>query len=64
LQHPVEKQPKIHLDGVEFTLKYGNGMRKVVANLGTTLVNFGRCKMVVRHRLTAAIGNLHDLGDA
>jgi hypothetical protein len=34
LQHPVEKQPKIHLDGVEFTLKYGNGMRKVVANLG------------------------------
>jgi hypothetical protein len=31
---------------------------------GATLVNFGRCKMVVRHRLTAAIGNLHDLGDA
>jgi hypothetical protein len=35
LQHPVDKRPKIHLDGVEFTLKYRDGAWKVVAKLGT-----------------------------
>jgi hypothetical protein len=54
LQHPVDKRPKIHLDGVEFTLKYRDGAWKVVAKLGTGLG--------IR-RVRGAMGNLRDIGD-
>jgi hypothetical protein len=63
LQHPVDKRPKIHLDCIEFTLKYRDRVRKVVANLGTGLVNPNRCKMALLRRVRGAMGNLRDIGD-
>ena len=63
LQHPVDKRPKVHLDGVEFTLKYRDGVWKVVAKLGTGLVNPNRCKVALLRRVRGAMGNLRDIGD-
>ena len=63
LQHAVDKRPKIHLDGVEFTLKYRDRVWKVVAELGTGLVNHNRCKMALLRRVRGAMGNLRDIGD-
>jgi hypothetical protein len=63
LQHPVDKRPKVHLDGVEFTLKYRDGVWKVVAKLGTGLVNRNHCKMALLGRVRGAMGNLRDIGD-
>ena len=63
LQHAVDKRPKIHLDGVEFTLKYPDRVRKVVDKLGTGLVNLDRCNMALLRRGTGARANLRDIGD-
>jgi hypothetical protein len=58
LQHPVDKRPKIHLDGVEFTLKYRDRARKVVDKLGTGLVNLDHCRVALIRR-----GTVRDIGD-
>jgi len=63
LQHPVDKRPKIHLDGVEFTLKYRDRARKVVDKLGTGLVNLDHCRVALIRRGTGALANLRDIGD-
>jgi hypothetical protein len=63
LQHPVDKRPKVHLDGVEFTLKYRDRARKVVDKLGTGLVNLDRCNMALLRRGTSTPANLRDIGD-
>src|ERR1700730_6636854 len=63
LQHPVDKGPKIHLDGIEFTLKYRDRVGKVVDKLGTGLVNPNRCKTALLRRVRATMGNLRDIGD-
>jgi hypothetical protein len=63
LQNPVDKGPKVHLDGVEFTLKYRDGVWKVVAELGTGLVNLDGCNMVLLRRGTSVMENLRDIGD-
>jgi hypothetical protein len=63
LQHLVEKRPKVHLDCVEFTLKYRNGVRKVVDNLGTGLVNLARRSVALLCRMTAAMA-IRDISDA
>jgi len=62
-QHLVEKRSKVHLDCVEFTLKYRNGVRKVVDNLGTGLVNLARCQMALLRRTTAAVA-IRDISEA
>jgi hypothetical protein len=61
LQHLVDQRPKIHLDGVELTLDYGDGARKVVDNLGRDVVSPGGCN---RAPWTAvAMARLVDAGD-
>jgi hypothetical protein len=63
LQHSVDERPKIHLDCVKFTPKYRDGVRKVVANLGTGLVNLDRRKMALLRRVTGAMVNFRAFGD-
>jgi len=64
LQHLVEKRPEVHLDCVEFTLKYRDGVRKIVDNLETGVVNLDRCKMALLRRTTAAMWNFRDISDS
>jgi len=45
LQHLVDQRPKVHLNHLEFTLKYRDGLRKVVDNLGRGLIRFGGWKI-------------------
>jgi hypothetical protein len=61
LQHAVDQRPKIHLDCIEFTLKYRDGVRKVVDKLGAGLVNLNRCRMAML-RGTGTTANLPALG--
>ena len=42
LQYLVDERSNVHLDSVEFTLKYRDGVRKVVDNSGKGLVNLDR----------------------
>jgi hypothetical protein len=63
LQHLVYKGPKVHLDCVEFTLEYRDGMRKVADNLGTGLVSLARCRIGLLRRTTAAMA-IRDISDA
>jgi len=62
LQHLVDERSKIHLDSVEFTLAYRDGVRKVVDNLGKGLVNLDRGSMTLPRRMTAATDNFCDIG--
>jgi hypothetical protein len=63
LQDLVDERSKIHLDSVEFTLAYRDGVRKVVDNLGKGLVNLDRGSMTLPRRMTAATGNFCDIGE-
>jgi hypothetical protein len=62
LQHPVDKRPKVHLDGVEFTLKYRDRVWKIVDELGTGLVNLDRCNMALLRRGTSTLATLRYIG--
>jgi hypothetical protein len=63
LQHLFDEWPNVHLDCVEFTLKYRDRVRKVVDNLGTGRVNLGRCKMALLRGMTGAMANNRDIID-
>ena len=64
LQHLVNERPKVHLDGVEFTLDYRDGVRKVVDNLGKGLANLGGCERALPRDAAVAVARFLDVIDA
>src|ERR1700733_5324386 len=60
MQHLVDQRPKVHLNHLEFTLKYRDGLRKVVDNLGRGLIRLGGWK--IDRPCWRAMANLLDIG--